>query len=156
MHEKVVQRQRQMEETLYLNGRQKSEALNDAKRHTSAVEQDASEWKAIKEVEFSRKEARLEEWTSNQRKQNESLQTHYKGMLELEKSLHHRTMERTMQRVNRQLEFGDAGTTGKDTPTRQAIYDLQPSEKSGGGLPALTAPSTPLKLAGGSLLSLAG
>lgn len=156
MHEKVTQRQRQMEETLYLNGRQKSEALNDAKRHTSAVEQDASEWRAMKDVEFSRKEARLEEWTSNQRRQNESLQTHYSGMLELEKSLHHRTMERTMQRVNRQLECGGADTNGKDTPTRQAIHDLPPTDKSGCGLPALTATSTPLKIAGGSLLSLTG
>jgi len=151
MHEKVTQRQRLMEETLYLNGRQKSEALNEAKRHTSAVEQDSLEWKAMKEMEFSRKEARLEEWTSNQRRQNESLQTHHKGLLELEKALHNKTMERTMQRVNRHLEFGDAGTNGRETPTRQALNDLAQSDKNGGGLPGLTAAGSPLKLAGGAL-----
>lgn len=152
MHEKLTQRQRQMEETLYLNGRQRSEALSEAKRHTASVEQDALEWKAMKEMEFARKEARIEEWTSNQRRQNESLQNQHKGLLDLEKALHNRTMERTMQRVNRQIEYGDAATTGRDTPTRQAIQDLPASEKSGGGLPGLTA-SSPLKLAGGSLAS---
>jgi len=155
MHEKVKGRQRQMEETLFLNGRQKSEALSEAKRHTSAVEQDAVEWKAMMEIEFSRKESRLDEWTAKQRRQNSSLENHHKGMLELEKGLHNRTMERTMQRVNRQLETGDAGSNGRDTPTRQVMQDLPFSPKAGSGLQALTAGS-PLKLAGGAMASARG
>lgn len=151
-HEKMTQRQRQMEETLFLNGRQKSEALTEAKRHAGEVEKEAVEWKAMMEIEFSRKEARLEEWTSKQRRQNDSIETHNKGLLELEKALHNRTMERTMQRVNRQLEYGDAGTTGRDTPTRQVLRDMPSSPKPGSGLQALTVGS-PLKLAGGALAS---
>jgi len=151
MHEKVTQRQRQMEETLYLNGRQKSEALVECKRRTGAIEQEASEHKAMMEMEFARKEGRLDEWTSKQRRQNTTLETHHKAMLELEKGLHSRTMERTMQRINRQMEYGDAGSNGRDTPTRQVIRDVPPSPKSGGGLQALTAPGGALKLAGGSL-----
>lgn len=139
MREKTLQRQRQMEESLYLNGRQKSEALAEAKRHMTSVEQEQKEWRAMQEIEFARKEARLDEWTEKQRRQNSSLETHHKGMLELEKGLHGRTMQRTMERVNRQIEYGDAATGGRETPTREAIRDLPSSARSGGGLPALTA-----------------
>lgn len=152
MHSKSVQRQRQMEETLYLNGRQKSEALTEAKRHTSAVEQDALEWRAMMEIEFSRKEARIDEWTSKQRKQNEAMENQHKGLLELEKGLHGRTMERTMQRVTRHLEYGDAAANGRDTPTRQAFQNTPLSPGATTGLPSLTNGS-PLKLAGGALAS---
>jgi hypothetical protein len=148
LNEKSVQRQRQMEETLFLNGRQKSQALDEAKRNTSAVEQEATEFRAMMEIEFSRKEARLDEWTAKQRRQNASMEAQHKGMLELEKGLHSRTMERTMQRINRHLEHGDAGTSGKDTPTRQVFRDLPLTSPKGTGT---AASDSPLKLAGGSL-----
>lgn len=149
MHDKISQRQRQMEETLYLNGRQKSEALKEAGRRTDTIETEAAEWRATMEIEFSRKEARLGEWAGKQRMQNTSMEAHHKGMLELEKGLHSKTMERTMQRVNRQIEYGDAGANGRDTPTRQLLNSIPPSPR-GGGLQGLTVAS-PLKLAGGSL-----
>jgi len=150
MVEKMTQRQRQMEETLFLNGRQKSVALEEAKRHTSAIEQDAVEWKTMMEMQYARKEARLENWTENQRRQNESLEAYHKSILELEKGLHSRTMERTMHRVNRQIEYGDGGAGGRDTPTRQMLRDLPPSPKAGSGLQALTVTST-LRMAGGAV-----
>merc|ERR1719506_1946614 len=121
-----------------------------AKRHTSAVEQDAKEWKVMMEVELSRKEGRLEDWTTKQRQQNSLVEAHHKGLLELEKGLHNRTVERTMQRINRHLEYGDAGVNGRDTPTRQALSDVSASP-AGTGLQALTSGS-PLKIAGGALV----
>mmetsp|Transcript_92481 Transcript_92481/g.160643 ORF Transcript_92481/g.160643 Transcript_92481/m.160643 type:complete len:399 (+) Transcript_92481:58-1254(+) len=127
MHDKTVMRQRQMEETLYLNGRQKSEAMEDAKRHVRAMDTHMKEWKAIEEVELARKEARLTEWTGVQRRQNTSFENHHKGMLDLEKSLHNKTMERIMNRVNRQLVYGDGATGGTETPSRQVLQDLQAS-----------------------------
>jgi len=152
MHAKTVQRQRQMEETLYLNGRQKSTALEDAKRHTAAVEQDCTQWKAIQEIEFARKDARLDEWISKQRRQNDTLEKHHKGMLDLEVGLHNRTMERTMQRVNRQLEYGDGATAGRETPTRHVLRDIPSSPPSGSQMPAITSGS-PLANVGGTLVS---
>jgi hypothetical protein len=152
MHEKTVQRQRQMEETLYLNGRQKSEALTEAKRHSGKMEQEFREAKAIQEIDIARKEARLEEWTLKQRQQNLSLENQHKGLLELEKGLHARTMERTMQRTLRHLEYGDGPTGGKDTPTRHMLRDLTSSSANSNGPLALTAGS-PLARAGGTLTS---
>lgn len=152
LHAKTVQRQRQMEETLYLNGRQKSTALEEAKRHTAAVQQDCAQWKAIQEIEFARKDARLDEWISKQRRQNDTLEKHHKGMLDLEKGLHNRTMERTMQRVSRQLEYGDGTSGGRETPTRQVLRDFPSSPPSGSQMPAITSGS-PLANVGGALVS---
>lgn len=118
LHENVLQRQRAMEETLFLNGRAKSEAIEDARRHAAALDLDMKELRMAKEVEAAHKEARLDEWVAVQRREAGALASHHGAMLELEKQLHRKTVERTMGRVTRQLKFGDGDAVRPATPTR--------------------------------------
>jgi len=145
MHKQSIQRHRAMEETLYVSGRQKSEALSEARRHVTIMELDMREARAIQEAETSRREGRLDEWLSAQRRQNTAFEAHHKGMLELEKGLHKKTMERTMQRVNRHLKLGDADCGGRETPTREVFKSV--AGASVGATPRLLAGGEPSSVA---------
>merc|ERR1712217_968017 len=117
MQSRVIQRQRVMEENLYTSGRQKSEVLCETKRHTSALETGMKELRAAEEIAQAHREARQEEWTAAQKSQTAAVTKHSKGLLDLEKGLHRRTMERTMGRVVQHLK-----TTEIDTPRNATNY----------------------------------
>ncbi|CAE8601463.1 unnamed protein product [Polarella glacialis] len=101
----IVERQKAMEEALYTTGRQKVEMVDAARMQLSAMEQDFLDIRAKQEAEFSMKEARLDEWKATSKRQAEDLVKHHKGLLELEQSLHSRTIERTMDRVVSHLKM---------------------------------------------------
>lgn len=112
MHYRVIGRQRAMEETLYANGRPKSEVLATARQHATAMEQDFKELRLAQATDRALKEGRPGA---------------QKALLDLEKTLHKRTMDRAMGRASASLPchqdqaasgggFGTASFAGATSP----------------------------------------
>eukprot|EP00931_Biecheleriopsis_adriatica_P066946 TRINITY_DN41165_c0_g1_i1.p1 TRINITY_DN41165_c0_g1~~TRINITY_DN41165_c0_g1_i1.p1 ORF type:complete len:334 (-),score=118.27 TRINITY_DN41165_c0_g1_i1:84-1085(-) len=103
----LIERQRAMEENLYTNTREKQEAVDEARRHLAAMEQELADAKAKQEAAYTEQVARLEEFKATTKRNTDEEVKHQKGLLELEQTLHARTMERTMDRVTRHLKLGE-------------------------------------------------
>lgn len=98
MHWTVVQRQRALEEGLYPNGRPSSEVFTQVRRHGAVIEQGMKELHLAREAEMARKV-----------QEPHAVAQHEASMLELEKALHARTLDRAAERVSSQLKGGDTG-----------------------------------------------
>lgn len=101
----LVQRQKLMEDAVYANSRDKQEAVDAARKHLAAMEHELQLNQAQLEALHTHNESRLDEFKSTEKQNAEALVKHHKDMLELEQSLHARTMERTMDRVTRHLKL---------------------------------------------------
>jgi len=101
----LVERQKLMEDAVYSNSREKQEAVDAARRHLAAMEHELQLNTAQLESLHSHKESRLDEFKETEKQNAEALVKHHKDMLDLEQSLHARTMERTMDRVTRHLKL---------------------------------------------------
>eukprot|EP00933_Yihiella_yeosuensis_P038830 TRINITY_DN32770_c0_g3_i1.p1 TRINITY_DN32770_c0_g3~~TRINITY_DN32770_c0_g3_i1.p1 ORF type:complete len:334 (+),score=92.86 TRINITY_DN32770_c0_g3_i1:107-1108(+) len=117
MERQTVERHRAMEESMLLHGRRKEDAVNEARTHLAAMEQALTQQRIDQEAEFAMKQARLDEWKGLEAKHNEDLVKHHKGLLDLEQSLHARTMERTIDRVTRCLKVGTDDMNAEGAPT---------------------------------------
>jgi len=104
--EHLLERQRLMEEALYANGKEKAEAIDAAQRHLACMEQELQASKDQTDALFAEKEARLKEFQDTSRKNTEEMVKHHKELLDLERALHSRSMERTMDRVVQHLKLG--------------------------------------------------
>jgi len=131
-HSRMIERQREMEEKLYINTRLCTDAKVEAKRHVRAVEEDMEELRQVREADGARKDSRLAEWTAQQRSQNTAFATHCQGQLDVEKSMHKITCDRTMDRVMRHLQYGDGDYRGRTTPTRSALSEIVASPRAAG------------------------
>merc|ERR1712039_498296 len=121
MRMEVSDKHRSMQETLRLNGKQKSDAVQEAERRIAERENNLHEWQSLKELNLAKREASLDEWEQARQKQSLAVQAHDKRLLKLEQSQHRRTMERTLDRVARHLQHGDADTGGRITPTQDVF-----------------------------------
>lgn len=106
MDSHAVERQRALEEAMYHHGLRKEEAIAAARRHLAAMEQEHQMIQCQQAAEIQLKEARLQEWKEIERRRNDEVVKHHKDLLDLERSLHTKTMERTIDRVTRHLKFG--------------------------------------------------
>mmetsp|Transcript_138987 Transcript_138987/g.387631 ORF Transcript_138987/g.387631 Transcript_138987/m.387631 type:complete len:173 (+) Transcript_138987:87-605(+) len=120
---------------------------DEANRHLAAMEQDTQQWCEALEVDASAKAARLKEFKDSQKVQNKAVGTHHKALLDLEKSLHGRTMGRTVGRVVRHVKLGDGDSRGPDTPTREYLRSFPLTARAQEGS---------LKRVGGSLVADTG
>merc|ERR1711937_244516 len=105
LHGRCIQRQRAMEETLFVSGRQASEVLGETRRHAVALEKNMKELRAAEEIAAAHKEARIEEWTAAQKAQTAHVEKHRTGLLDIEKRLHQRTLERTFAHATDHLRL---------------------------------------------------
>jgi len=103
--------------------RRRSRTLDEAQRRIAEHEQSIGEWKALKELELSKREAGLETWAAAKREHRAAAEDHHKEMLALERGMHRKTMERTLDRVALHLTCGGGAspTGGRETPTREVI-----------------------------------
>lgn len=101
----LAERQKLMEDAVYSNSREKQEAVDAARRHLAAMEHELHLNKAELDSQHAHNESRLDEFKNTEKQNAEALVKHHKDMLELEQSLHARTMERTMDRVTRHLKL---------------------------------------------------
>ncbi|CAK0892458.1 unnamed protein product [Prorocentrum cordatum] len=116
------ERQRASAQEVELERRRKdSVAVDEMSRHIEAIERECEEQRAMQEANFSVKQARLDEWRAKQKRQNDEATQRNQTLLELEKSLHTRSLERTMGRIARHMAFGDGDVRGDETPTRQVL-----------------------------------
>jgi len=102
----LLERQRLMEDALYANGREKAEAIDQAQRHLACMEQELQTSKDQADALYAEKEARLKEFQETARKNTDEVVKHHKELLDLERALHNRSMERTMDRVVHHLKLG--------------------------------------------------
>jgi len=112
LHGRCIQRQRAIEESCFVSGKQASEVLGETRRHTMALEKNTKELRAAEEIAAAHKEARMEEWTATQKAQTAGVERHRKGLLEMEKRLHQRTLERTFGRATDHLRVDDSDLRG--------------------------------------------
>lgn len=101
----LVERQKLMEDAVYSNSKEKQEAVDAARRHLAAMEHELQLNKAELESLHGHKQSRLDEFKMAEKQNAEALVKHHKDMLDLEQSLHAKTMERTMDRVTRHLKL---------------------------------------------------
>mmetsp|Transcript_122824 Transcript_122824/g.342243 ORF Transcript_122824/g.342243 Transcript_122824/m.342243 type:complete len:356 (+) Transcript_122824:48-1115(+) len=94
VHSRVTERQRAMEETLFVNGRHRSEGLSEARRQATVLGQDLRELRLARTTDQAMKEGRL---------------SARKELADLEKALHARTVDRIAGRLAQPLagEEGD-------------------------------------------------
>jgi len=104
----LIERQKLMEEALLNNSKQKQDAVQSAQRHLAAMEQELQDSRTKQEALFAQKEARMQEVKVSEKQHMEDQVKYHKELLELEKSMHARTMERTMDRVTRHLKVDTA------------------------------------------------
>mmetsp|Transcript_75511 Transcript_75511/g.179362 ORF Transcript_75511/g.179362 Transcript_75511/m.179362 type:complete len:375 (-) Transcript_75511:175-1299(-) len=128
--EDVARRLKQAQEGTSAQNLQKEEAIKDAHRHLVALEDEARAVRALQEVELAKREVWFEQQTAAHRRHKDMVETHHKTLLDLEKGLHQRTMERTMLRITRHLQYGDAEAAGEDTPTRKVFRQVKPKLES--------------------------
>lgn len=117
MDHHAVERQRALEEAMYNHGVRKEEAIAAARKHLAAMEQEHQTLQCHQAAEIQLKEARLQEWKESERRRNDGVVKHHKDLLDLERSLHAKTMERTLDRVTRHLKFGHEETEAGQTET---------------------------------------
>merc|ERR1719330_1966608 len=110
-----------MEEKINQHLEEKERALKEARRRIQANQKDLDVWKVSKEAHLAKKEADAAEWADSQTRQRVAHEEHHKKLLDLEQGLHKRTMTRTLDRITRQLKFGDLDDGGRDTPLRELI-----------------------------------
>lgn len=101
----LIERQRLMEEALYAHGQEKADAIRSAQRHLAAMEQELQLSNDQRDLLFSQKEERLKEVEETSKRNTEEMVKHHKELLDLERALHARTMERTMDRVVQHLKL---------------------------------------------------
>mmetsp|Transcript_4666 Transcript_4666/g.10959 ORF Transcript_4666/g.10959 Transcript_4666/m.10959 type:complete len:119 (-) Transcript_4666:85-441(-) len=112
------------------------------------MEQEAKDWREAQEMDVGAQAARLREFKETQKAQNKAVAAHHKGLLDVEKELHGRTMERTMARVARHMRLGD-GDKVADAPTRDFLRCFPlPSPRP----PGTSVPTGPLQRAGAAAL----
>ena len=114
----LIERQRLMEEALYAHGQEKEMAIRGAQRHLAAMEQELQLSNDQREMLFAQKEERLKEVEETAKRNTDEMVKHHKELLDLERALHARTMERTMDRVVHHLKL---------TPEQQLLEDASPS-----------------------------
>lgn len=160
LRQRTAQQRAEMEEKLDLNDQQKATALKEARRHLTAMEHDSKDWGEAYAVDFEMKAVHLREYQERQRAQNKAVASHHKALLDTEKTLHGRTMERTMGRLVRHMQMSDADTRGSETPTKDFLrtYPLpMPTARDGAPLSAREGGGVgfggTLKHAGGVLVS---
>jgi hypothetical protein len=145
IHEHVVQRQKAMEESLVLNGRQKSEAVAEARRHATSLTTQMEEYQTACKSEQSIMELRFTETMQKQKQYHDESMKQQKGLVDLERTLHHKTMERTMARV---LGLREGAATPTEGAHQNMLARLHASP------PASPSPTAgPLARAGESLMA---
>lgn len=154
MREMVVQLQRVAGDRVAAAERHKADALDEATRHVDALEQDLGRQRLMEETELARQRGRLDEWRAMQRRQNDTVASHHKGLVDIEKTLHGRTMERTMDRVVRHWKLEDGNVRGRHTPTRAALASLQNAANSTMPNPASASPRGPPPISMGTGVSI--
>jgi len=112
----LIERQQLMEEALYTNGQEKEHAIEAAQRHLASMEQELQLSQDQREALYSQKEQRLRELQDTAKKNTEEMVKHHKELLDLERALHTRTMERTMDRVVQHLKLTEDGLPGLPAP----------------------------------------
>eukprot|EP00439_Symbiodinium_sp_Y106_P066492 s501_g10.t2 len=117
----LLERQRLMEDALYANGREKAEAIDQAQRHLACMEQELQTSKDQADALYAEKEARLKEFQETARKNTDEVVKHHKELLDLERALHNRSMERTMDRTV--LTWGYLGGEEASTPEQLRNVD---------------------------------
>jgi len=119
----VAAEKRATQETSRACYEQRRTALDECKKRVYAVEAEAHSWFAKKDRELAKKEAMWTAWGSQQEQHKKDFEQRHKGMLELEQGLHRRTMERTLDRITRHLQFGngDANPGEPATPTKEVF-----------------------------------
>eukprot|EP00929_Paragymnodinium_shiwhaense_P004331 TRINITY_DN105209_c0_g1_i1.p1 TRINITY_DN105209_c0_g1~~TRINITY_DN105209_c0_g1_i1.p1 ORF type:complete len:427 (-),score=123.29 TRINITY_DN105209_c0_g1_i1:56-1336(-) len=128
MRSELEMRKTQLEDDLQLKTKQTEEATQEARRYAAAVNADAAEWKMLQEADLAQRKIHLDEEVAKQRRQHEDLEKHWKGMIEMEKGMHSKTVERTMGRVCRRLRLGDtAYFDHRNTLTGEAMENAWPS-----------------------------
>merc|ERR1712129_182959 len=96
--------------------------MDEAMRRIKMNETGISEWKATKEEQLTLREFDFAQVNKARLEQHRDFETHHKTLLELERGQHAQTMERTLNRITRQLQFGDADHSGgRRTPTRELL-----------------------------------
>jgi hypothetical protein len=148
IHGHVANRQKAMEETLVLNGRQKSEAVSEARRHAAALTTQMEEYMGACSSEQAIMDLRCTETLLKQKQYHEESMNQQKGLVELERSLHHKTMERTMARVLGLREGADSPTAGVHQNMLARLPAAPPTS-----LAPTAGPGNPLARAGGSVLA---
>lgn len=121
MQAALEERQRSSAQEVELERRRKELAVDEKRRHVEAIERECEEQRTMQEANFAVKQARLDEWRAQQKKQIDEATQRNRTLIELEKSLHNRSLERTMGRIARHMTFGDGDVRGDETPTRQAL-----------------------------------
>jgi len=148
MRDHVAQRQKAMEETLVLNGRQKSEAVSEARRHAASLTTQMEEYLGACRSDQAIMDLRHTETLCKQKQYHDESMKQQKGLLDLERILHHKTMERTMARV---LGFRE----GAESPTAGVHQNMLPRLPASppASLAPTAGPGNPLARAGGSLMA---
>jgi len=105
------------------------QALDEAARRVRSNESEIYAWRTAKESQLAERERELEARNRRRLAQQRDVEAHHQGLLGLEQGLHAQTMDRTLNRITRQLQFGDATDAGgRDTPTRELLANaLAPS-----------------------------
>eukprot|EP00929_Paragymnodinium_shiwhaense_P062637 TRINITY_DN31277_c0_g2_i1.p1 TRINITY_DN31277_c0_g2~~TRINITY_DN31277_c0_g2_i1.p1 ORF type:complete len:350 (-),score=94.96 TRINITY_DN31277_c0_g2_i1:57-1106(-) len=137
---RVVDRQRAMEETLFTNGRKKSEAVSEAHRQAGLLEKEMRELLAAREVEVHVQAARSGEILATERQQHDAAAGNHSKIIELERALHQRTIERMFAR--------GGGGGGVNLPPRAAGAEVTYGMVASKGLPPSLPQSSPLARAG--------
>mmetsp|Transcript_82487 Transcript_82487/g.256510 ORF Transcript_82487/g.256510 Transcript_82487/m.256510 type:complete len:387 (-) Transcript_82487:432-1592(-) len=106
LRQRMNEHRQAMEEHKRGSERVKAEVLAAADGHLAAATREAEHWREVQEADLAMRGERLKDWRAGQKAQNTAVAAHHRGLLDMEKTLHGRTMERTMGRVARHMKLG--------------------------------------------------
>jgi len=148
LHKETAEQKHRMELQLHAVEKQKNAAADSAKNHCVALEREAAKWRETQEVDFEFKEARLRDFKASQEAQNRVVAQHHKTLLDAEKLAHGRTMERTMNRVMRQVKCADGSLTRTANPEVSEVPVAVSARLAAGRSLRTNDLASPLALAG--------